>query len=67
MYAVFFTEENECRAGISKCEQLCVNTNTGYDCGCQKGYQLDGKYSCKGKTGREFSLKTVSQKWKKIK
>ncbi|KAL9973348.1 hypothetical protein ACROYT_G019790 [Oculina patagonica] len=40
-------EEDECRAGISKCEQLCFNTNAGYDCGCQKGYQLDGKYNCK--------------------
>ena len=46
---LFCLEENECRSNRSKCEQLCVNTISGYYCECKKGYQLNGKYSCKGK------------------
>ena len=45
----FSSEENECRSNRSKCEQLCVNTISGYYCECKKGYQLNGKYSCKGR------------------
>lgn len=46
---LFCLEENECRSNRSKCEQLCVNTISGYYCECKKGYQLNGKYSCKGR------------------
>ena len=46
---LFSSEENECRSNRSKCEQLCVNTISGYYCECKKGYQLNGKYSCKGR------------------
>lgn len=46
---LFSLEENECRSNRSKCEQLCVNTISGYYCECKKGYQLNGKYSCKGR------------------
>ena len=34
---------NECAEGISGCAQLCNNTQGGYACGCQAGYQLSGK------------------------
>ena len=46
---LFSSEENECRSNRSKCEQHCVNTISGYYCECKKGYQLNGKYSCKGR------------------
>lgn len=61
IYVLYFpTEEDECRAGLSQCEQLCFNTYTGYNCGCQKGYKLNGKYSCRGKTDSASLLTTVS-------
>lgn len=37
---------NEC-ASRNKCEQTCVNTDGGYYCACQRGYQLnDDKRTC---------------------
>ena len=47
MMAVY-TDINECDRR-NKCDQLCINSEGSYQCGCLKGYSLmdDGK-SCEG-------------------
>ena len=39
---------NECAGNIDSCSQMCNNTQGSYFCSCLLGYQLDGRYSCRG-------------------
>ena len=34
-------DENECEAGTSGCEQLCIDLVPGFECDCEAGYTLD--------------------------
>ena len=37
---VVFLDQDECGAGISCCDQMCVNTPGSYTCGCRAGFTL---------------------------
>ena len=37
---VVFLDQDECGAGISCCDQMCVNTAGSYMCGCRAGFTL---------------------------
>ena len=42
--------ENECEEQTDNCEQLCIDTPEGFDCGCSAGYLLNADgFSCSGK------------------
>ncbi|XP_052712064.1 uncharacterized protein LOC128186279 isoform X4 [Crassostrea angulata] len=32
---------DECQRGIADCQQICINTIGGFNCGCEFGYTLD--------------------------
>ena len=40
-YFLFVIDVNECVENISKCNQLCSNTQGSYICFCKRGYKLD--------------------------
>lgn len=46
---LYATDINECALGTDKCDQLCTNTQGGYVCSCNDGYELhtDG-LACSG-------------------
>ena len=39
---------NECSNSNGGCSQMCNNTQGSYLCSCLLGYQLDGRYFCRG-------------------
>ena len=40
---------NECSTGPNNCQQVCVNTEGSFTCGCEAGYLLDSdRSSCSG-------------------
>ena len=45
---IVYTDINECDRR-NRCDQLCINTEGSYKCGCLKGYSLmDDDKSCEG-------------------
>lgn len=36
-----FLDIDECQRGIADCQQICINTIGGFNCGCEFGYTLD--------------------------
>ena len=49
MYAEI-TDVNECELEKPSCEHECTNTNGGYGCGCDVGFEvLDDDGGCQGK------------------
>ena len=43
------TDIDECSLNATLCGQLCTNTDGGYTCSCENGYQLiDGSSECEG-------------------
>ena len=44
-----YTDIDECMVIINLCQQLCINTDGGYFCACNDGYQLiEGTNQCEG-------------------
>ena len=50
VYPLYLSEENECSSDAHDCEQICMNTDGGFECDCLDGYTLndDGK-TCQGR------------------
>ena len=50
IYCIFYTDVDECKLGISRCQQQCINTEGSYRCDCRSGFQLnsDDNYTCVG-------------------
>ena len=45
----FAIDIDECTEGLSKCHQICKNTNGSYQCDCDGGYKLRGdNFTCIG-------------------
>lgn len=40
-YELFISDINECKTEIAGCNQICVNADGGYSCGCYRGFTLD--------------------------
>ena len=47
---LYYADLNECIEGLDDCSQTCTNTDGGFTCSCESGYQLlsDNK-TCEGK------------------
>ena len=46
---------DECAQNSTICEQLCVNTDGGYFCSCDDGYELiEGTNQCIGEGGLQL-------------
>ena len=47
---IFYIDIDECELGISRCQQLCTNTEGNYTCDCRPGFRLDmdDNYTCIG-------------------
>ena len=44
---------DECaQSASSLCDQLCLNLEGGYRCGCREGYELVGAGRCEGECSR---------------
>ena len=58
-FCLFFTDINECKLNISRCEQKCVNKQWSYACECENSYRLDPDgFSCTGKMWTEVCEQT---------
>lgn len=44
--AKYTKETNECLTGEHDCNQICVNTISGYRCECEIGYEFDDNHKC---------------------
>ena len=38
---MFISDINECKTEIAGCNQICINADGGYSCGCYRGFTLD--------------------------
>lgn len=59
-----FSDEDECQVRNGGCHQLCLNTDGGHVCACQKGYYLTGnKVSCAGMSNTNAIICKLSIRW----
>ena len=43
-------DDNECTLGTDNCQQTCVNTDGGFRCECDSGFELNSdQATCSGK------------------
>ena len=48
-YMIIIIDVDECHEGISKCSDICTNTERSYTCSCPTGFRLaNDNYSCTG-------------------
>ena len=45
-----FLDVDECNStrNLSRCDDICENTNGSYKCSCRKGFNLVNGYRCEG-------------------
>ena len=44
-----YVDANECSDSTHNCDQICINTNGGFNCSCVQGYALMNDWrSCEG-------------------
>ena len=47
-HVLIHTDVEECAQPGSPCDQLCLNLEGGYRCGCREGYELMEDGRCEG-------------------
>lgn len=53
---------DECVRVHHECNHNCTNTEGSYNCYCRSGYELQGNFSCRGKTYFEDKIAIIAHK-----